>query len=75
MLLFNLVFAPVFDIELIAFLSCLGIVYLGMNIFNISSIIATSRLINNKPITTFNKISFLGFVLTVLLVIKFVCDI
>lgn len=72
MLLFNLFFAPVFDIELIAFLSCLGIVYLGMNIFNISSIIATSRLIKNKPITTFNKISFIGFILACIVVLKFV---
>ena len=52
-----------------------GLIYLCMIIFNINSFIATVRLIKNKPLTIFNKISFLGFVLTVLLVIKFVCDI
>ena len=61
--------------DLIFLFAFCGLIYLCMIIFNINSFIATSRLIKNKPMTIFNKISFLGFVLTVLLVIKFVCDI
>ena len=61
--------------DLIFLFAFYGLIYLCLIIFNINSFIATSRLIKNKPMTIFNKISFLGFVLTVLLVIKFVCDI
>ena len=38
--------------------------YLGIIISIIGTIIATVRLIKNKPLTIFNKISFIGFSLT-----------
>ena len=49
-----------------------GLIYLCLIIFNINSFIATSRLIKNKPLTIFNKISFIGFILTCIFVLDFV---
>lgn len=49
-----------------------GLIYLCLIIFNINSFIATVRLIKNKPLTIFNKISFIGFILTCIFVLEFV---
>ncbi len=49
-----------------------GLIYLCMIIFNINSFIATVRLIKNKPLTIFNKISFIVFILTCIFVLEFV---
>ena len=50
--------------DLIFLFAFYGLIYLCLIIFNINSFIATSRLIKNKPLTIFNKISFIGFSLT-----------
>lgn len=56
-------FQPIY-ISNILYWIFISTIYGGMIFFNITSIIATVRLIKNKPLTIFNKISFIGFSLT-----------
>lgn len=58
--------------DLIFLFAFYGLIYLCLIIFNINSFIATVRLIKNKPLTIFNKISFIGFILACIVVLKFV---
>lgn len=58
--------------DLIFLFAFCGLIYLCLIIFNINSFIATVRLIKNKPLTIFNKISFIGFILTCIFVLDFV---
>lgn len=58
--------------DLIFLFAFYGLIYLCLIIFNINSFIATVRLIKNKPLTIFNKISFVGFSLTYIFVLGFV---
>ena len=58
-------------IENILYWLLLSFIYFGMIFFNIVSLKSTMRLIKNKTLSRFNKISFAGFALTVIFICWF----
>lgn len=55
-------------IENILYWLLLSFIYFGMIFFNIVSLKSTMRLIKNKALSLFNKISFIVFALTVIFI-------
>ena len=56
------------DYSAILFLVILGVIYIAAIIFTIASIFSTKKLIKNKSLSIFNKISFIVFTLTVIFI-------